>query len=57
MEHGINLYGRKIDINGRFLAHLFYSLDDTMDKDDIYREERMLNQELLDKGFARPYLT
>jgi micrococcal nuclease len=45
----------KVDINGRFLGHIFYSLDETMDKDDIYREGVMLNQELLDKGFARIY--
>ncbi len=45
----------KVDINGRFLGHIFYSLDETMDKDDIYREGVMLNQELLDKGFAKIY--
>ena len=45
----------KVDINGRFLGHIFYSLDETMDKDDIYREGVMLNQELLDRGFARIY--
>ena len=45
----------KVDINGRFLGHVFYSLDETMDKDDIYREGVMLNQELLDKGLARVY--
>lgn len=52
----IMLRTTKVDINGRFLGHVFYSLDDTMDKEDIYREGRMLNQELLDKGFAKPYL-
>lgn len=45
----------KVDINGRFLGHVFYSLDDTMEKDDIYTEGRYLNQDLLDKGLARPY--
>jgi len=45
----------KVDINGRFLGHVFYSLDDTVEKDDIYTDGRYLNQELLDKGFARPY--
>ena len=45
----------KVDINGRFLGHIFYSLDETMDKDDIYREGVMLNQELLDKGWAQIY--
>lgn len=46
----------KVDINGRFLGHVFYSLDDTMEKDDIYTEGRYLNQELLDKELARPYV-
>lgn len=45
----------KVDINGRFLGHIFYSLDETMDKDDMYREGVMLNQELLDKEFAKIY--
>lgn len=45
----------KVDINGRFLGHVFYSLDDTMEKDDIYTEGRYLNQELLDKELARVY--
>ncbi|MBL0059032.1 MAG: hypothetical protein IPP35_07970 [Elusimicrobia bacterium] len=45
----------KVDINGRFLGHIFYSLDETMDKDDIYRQGVMLNQELLDKEFAKLY--
>ncbi len=45
----------KVDINGRFLGHVFYSLGETMDKDDIYREGMFLNQELLDKGLARLY--
>jgi len=45
----------KVDINGRFLGHVFYSLDDTMEKDDIYTGGRYLNQDLLDKGLARLY--
>lgn len=45
----------KVDINGRFLGHVFYSLDDTMGKDDIYTDGRYLNQELLDRGLARVY--
>lgn len=52
----IMLRTTKVDINGRFLGHVFYSLDDTMAKDDIYTVGRYLNQELLDKGFARPYV-
>lgn len=43
----------KIDIHGRFLGHVFYSLDETAEKDDVYREGRFLNQELLDRGLAR----
>ncbi len=46
----------KVDINGRFLGHVFYSLDDSMEKDDIYINGRYLNQELLDKGHAKPYI-
>lgn len=46
----------KVDINGRFLGHVFYSLDDTMEKDAIYTDGKYLNQELLDKNLARPYL-
>ncbi len=45
----------KVDINGRFLGHVFYSLDDSTEKDNIYTNGRYLNQDLLDKGFARPY--
>lgn len=51
----IMLRTTKVDINGRFLGHVFYFLDDTIEKDDIYTDGRYLNQELLDKGFARLY--
>jgi endonuclease YncB( thermonuclease family) len=51
----IMLRTTKVDINGRFLGHVFYSLDDSMEKDDIYIDGRYLNQELLDKGLARVY--
>lgn len=51
----IMLRTTKVDINRRFLGHVFYSLDDAVEKDDIYTEGRYLNQELLDKGLARPY--
>ncbi len=46
----------KVDINGRFLGHVFYSFDDTMEKDEIYTDGRYLNQELLDKGLAKIYV-
>lgn len=52
----IMLRTTKVDINGRFLGHVFYSLDETMEKDDIYTEGRYLNQEILDKELARPYV-
>jgi endonuclease YncB( thermonuclease family) len=52
----IMLRTTKVDINGRFLGHVFYSLDDSMEKDDIYMDGRYLNQELLDKGFAKLYV-
>lgn len=45
----------KVDINGRFLGHVFYSLDDTVAKDDIYINGKYLNQELLDRGLAKVY--
>lgn len=52
----IMLRTTKIDINGRFLGHVFYSFDDTMEKDEIYTDGRYLNQELLDKGLAKLYV-
>lgn len=52
----IMLRTTKVDINGRFLGHVFYSLDDTMEKDDIYTDGRYLNQELIDKNFAKLYI-
>ena len=42
----------KIDIYGRYVAHLFYSLK-TDNKDKIFSEGRYLNQELVDKGLAK----
>ncbi len=41
----------KIDIYGRYVAHVFYSLK-TDQKDKVFLEGRYLNQELLDKGLA-----
>lgn len=52
----IMLRTTKVDINGRFVGHVFYSLDDTIEKDDIYTDGRYLNQELLDKGLAKLYV-
>ena len=42
-----------MDIHGRFLGDVFYSLDQKADLEDVYREGRFLNQELLDRGLAR----
>ena len=42
----------KIDIYGRYVAHLFYSFK-TDDKDKVFSEGRYLNQELADKGLAK----
>ncbi len=42
----------KIDIYGRYVAHVFYSLK-TDRKDKIFSEGRYLNQELAEKGLAK----
>jgi endonuclease YncB( thermonuclease family) len=48
----IVLKTNKIDIYGRYVAHLFYS---TVSKshEHVFQEGRYLNQELLDRGLAR----
>jgi endonuclease YncB( thermonuclease family) len=42
----------KIDIYGRYVGHIFYSLK-TEDKDKIFSQGRYLNQELVNQGLAR----
>ena len=42
----------KIDIYGRYVAHVFYSFGQT-DKEKIFTEGRYLSQELLDRGLAK----
>jgi len=42
----------KIDIYGRYVAHVFYSLTETA-IGKIFKEGRYLNQELLDRGLAK----
>ncbi len=42
----------KIDIYGRYVGHIFYSLQN-LKKSEIFTEGRYLNQELLDKGLAK----
>ena len=45
----------KEDVHGRFVGHVFYSLDERMEWGRVYRDGRWLNQELLDRGLARVY--
>ena len=47
-----NMKTNKIDIYGRYVGHIFYSLKET-DKDKIFSEGNYLNQELLNRGLAR----
>ncbi len=44
----------KIDIYGRYVGHVFYSIN-PMRKADVFSKGRYLNQELLSKGFAVNY--
>lgn len=41
----------KVDIYGRYVAHVFYSLK-TDDRDKVFSDGRYLNQELVDKRLA-----
>jgi endonuclease YncB( thermonuclease family) len=45
----------KEDLHGRFVGHVFYSLDERMEWGRVYRDGRWLNQELLNRGLARVY--
>ncbi len=45
----------KVDAHGRYVAHVFYSLDEGADKEEVFQKGRWLNQELLDEGLARAY--
>lgn len=45
----------KEDLHGRFVGHVFYSLDERMEWGRVYRDGKWLNQELLDRGLARVY--
>ncbi len=52
MLHQIQyIYINKIDIYGRYIGHVFYSITER-DKSKIFTKGRYLNQELLDKGLA-----
>jgi len=41
----------KIDVYGRYVGHIFYSLK-SMSKEDIFLKGRYLNQDLVDKGLV-----
>lgn len=43
----------KIDIYGRYVAHVFYSFDETETWEKVFSVGRYLNQELLDRELAR----
>ena len=45
----------KADKNGRYVMHVFYSLEEDANKERVFKSGRWLNQELLDKGLARVY--
>lgn len=42
----------QIDIYGRYVAHVFYSLNNNDSKDSVFKSGKYLNQELINKGFA-----
>jgi endonuclease YncB( thermonuclease family) len=41
--------------HGRFIGHIFYSLDERDSWEKVFREGRWLNQEMLDLGLVRVY--
>jgi endonuclease YncB( thermonuclease family) len=45
----------KEDRHGRYVMHVFYSLEEDADKERVFQTGRWLNQELLDRGLARVY--
>lgn len=45
----------KEDLHGRYVGHIFYSLDERDDWEKVFREGRWLNQEMIDRGLARAY--
>ena len=42
----------KIDVYGRYIGHIFYSLSEDADRNTVFEKGKYLNQELLDKGLA-----
>jgi micrococcal nuclease len=45
----------KEDKHGRYVMHVFYSLEEDANKERVFQTGRWLNQELLDRGLARIY--
>lgn len=45
----------KEDLHGRYVGHIFYSLDERDEWETVFREGRWLNQEMIDRGLARAY--
>lgn len=45
----------KADQHGRYVMHVFYSLEEDADKERIFQTGRWLNQELLDRNLVRIY--
>jgi endonuclease YncB( thermonuclease family) len=45
----------KEDKHGRYVMHVFYSLEEDADKERVFQTGRWLNQELLDLGLVRVY--
>jgi endonuclease YncB( thermonuclease family) len=45
----------KEDRHGRYVMHVFYSLEEDANKERVFQTGRWLNQELLDRGLVRVY--
>lgn len=45
----------KADQHGRYVMHVFYSLEEDANKERVFQMGRWLNQELIDRGLARIY--
>ena len=46
---------RKDDRFGRYVAHVFYSLEEDADKEKVFLTGKWLNLEMLERGLARLY--
>ncbi len=46
----------RIDIYGRYLGHMFYSLEAHADRAEVFSKGRYLNQELLDRGLVKSFI-